>query len=151
MTDEGPSVGVASIGEIMTRRAATIKMIASISAIIISLECLTAGLAANASANMDKADLPTDAYPEGIIIVALVSFLEIIPFLIAAFCFLFCNFHLVYFLSIALIAVSAMGTGAYGLVIMAMGMNKSACGDSTQCSEALKKGLAASCCRTFLM
>ena len=138
---------LASVGEIMTRRAAAVKLICSICAAIVTLECLTAGLAANASANMSSA---TPDYPQGIIILAVAGCIEIIPLLIAAFCFLFCNYHLVFFLSIALIALSAMATGVYGMVIMIMGMSSSVCEDSARCNEALTKGLAGSCCRTFL-
>ncbi|PVH72566.1 hypothetical protein DL98DRAFT_659983 [Cadophora sp. DSE1049] len=145
VTDGGPTLLLATEGQIMTRRAAAVTMMFSIGAVVVAAECITAGLAANASSQVDSTETSTAVDPQGIFTIAFAGFVEIVLFAITSFCFLFCNFHLAYFLSIGFIGLSALGTGAYGLAVMAISMSNSVCGDSGSCNDALKKGLAAAC------
>lgn len=152
ITDEGPNLLLENEGQIMTRRWSAVKMIASIGAIVLVAECITAGLAANAASQVDSMAASTSAAidPQAIFTVAFAGFVEVVLCAIASFCFLFCNFHLAYFLVVGFIGLSAMGTGAYGLAVMAINMSNSVCGDNGTCNAALKKGLAAACLRVLL-
>lgn len=152
ITDGGPTLLLENEGQIMTRRWAAVKMIASIGAVIVAAEAITAGLAANAASQVDSTaySTPTSLDPQAIFTVAFAGFVEVVLFAVASFCFLFCNFHLAYFLVIAFVGLSAIGTGAYGLAVMAVNMSNSVCGDDARCTEALKKGMAAACLRALL-
>ncbi|CAI6088943.1 unnamed protein product [Clonostachys chloroleuca] len=150
LTDGGPTLLLATEGEILTRRAPAVTMILSIGAAVVAAEGLTAGLAANAASQVGLTDTSTVVDPQAIFTIAFAGFVEIALFAITSFCFLFCNFHVAYFLSIGFIGLSALGTGAYGLAVMAISMSNSVCGDSGSCSDALKKGLAAACVRLLL-
>lgn len=150
VTDEGPTLLVDTLGSILTRRAPAVRMICYISAILLTTDFLTVALSANASSNVGSTETGSAVDPAGILIITVAGFGEVTLFAILSFCFLFWNWHLAYFLSIALIGVSALGTGAYGLAIMAISMSNSVCADKGSCNEALKKGLAASCIRVLL-
>lgn len=151
-TDSGPTLLLANEGQIITRRAAAVTMMCSIGAVVIATEAITAGLAANASSRIDSNPNKTSAAvdPRAIFAIAFAGFVEVALFAITSFCFLMCNYHLVYFVCIGFIGLSAMGTGAYGLAVMAISMSSSVCGDSAKCADALKKGLAAACVRVLL-
>ena len=123
----------------------------SIGAVMLGAEGLTAGLAANASSRVGSTDTSMATDPQSIIIIAIAGFTEFALFVITSFCFLFCNLHLAYFLSIGFVGLSALGTGTYGLSIMAMSLSNSVCGDSDTCSDALKKGLGAACVRVAFL
>jgi hypothetical protein len=151
LTDGGPTLLLATEGEIMTRRWPAVKMVLSIGAVMLGAEGLTAGLAANASSQVGSTDTSLATDPQSIFIIAFAGFIEFALFAITSFCFLFCNLHLAYFLSIGFIGLSALGTGAYGLSVMAMSLSNSVCGDSGTCGDALKKGLAAACVRVVLL
>ncbi|OBT86036.1 hypothetical protein VE02_05545 [Pseudogymnoascus sp. 03VT05] len=125
-------------------------MICYISAILLTTDFLTVGLSANASSNVDSTETASAVDPAGILIITVAGFGEMTLFPILSFCFLFWNWHVAYFLSIALIGVSALGTSAYGVAIMAISMSNSVCADKGSCNEALKKRLAASCIRVLL-
>jgi hypothetical protein len=125
-------------------------MICSIAAVVLVTDFLTVGLAANAASNFDSAKTSEDVDPAGVFINTVAGFAEVTLFAILSFCFLFWNWHLVYFGSICLIGLSALGTGAYGMALMAISMRDSVCGGDGNCNEALKKGMAASCIRALL-
>jgi hypothetical protein len=152
LTDGGPTLLLESAGQIMTRRWAAVKMIGSIGAVVIAAECITAGLAANAASQVDSTSISTSTAldPQAIFAIAFAAFVEVALFAITSFCFLFCNFHFAYFLVVGFVGFSAIGTGAYGLAVMAISMSNSVCGDAGSCDEALKKGLAAACLRVLL-
>ena len=152
ITDGGPTLLLENEGQIMTRRWAAVKMIASIGAIIVAAEAITAGLAANAASQVDSTaySTPTSLDPQAIFTVAFAGFVEVALFAVASLCFLFCNLHFAYFLVVSFVGLSAIGTGAYGLAVMAVNMSNSVCGDEGGCKEALKKGLAAACLRILL-
>ncbi|KFY33738.1 hypothetical protein V494_07372 [Pseudogymnoascus sp. VKM F-4513 (FW-928)] len=150
LTDEGPTLFVDTLGNILTRRAPTVRMICYIGAILLTTDVVALGLTANASSNVDSAETASDVDPAGIIIDTVAGFAEVTLFAIMSFCFLFWNWHLAYFLSITLIGISALGTGAYGMAIMAISMSNSVCADKGSCEEALKKGMAGACIRVLL-
>ncbi|KFZ06287.1 hypothetical protein V501_07567 [Pseudogymnoascus sp. VKM F-4519 (FW-2642)] len=125
VTDEGPTLLVDTLGSILTRRAPAVRMICYISAILLTTDFLTVALSANASSNVGSTETGSAVDPAGILIITVAGFGEVTLFAILSFCFLFWNWHLAYFLSIALIGVSALGTGAYGLAIMAISMSNS--------------------------
>lgn len=149
VTDEGPTLFIDTLGSILTRRAPAVRMICYISAILLTTDFLTVGLSANASSNIGSTETGSSVDPAGILIITVAGFGEVTLFAVLSFCFL-CNWHLAYFLGIALIGVSALGTGAYGLAIMAISMSNSVCANKGSCNEALKKGLAASCIGVLL-
>ncbi|KFY07031.1 hypothetical protein V492_07510 [Pseudogymnoascus sp. VKM F-4246] len=150
LTDEGPTLFVDTLGNILTRRAPTVRMICYIGAILLTTDVVALGLTANASSNVDSTETASDVDPAGIIIDTIAGFAEVTLFAIMSFCFLFWNWHLAYFLSITLIGISALGTGAYGMAIMAISMSNSVCADKGSCEEALKKGMAGACIRVLL-
>lgn len=149
-TDEGPALFIDTLGNILIRRAPAVRMICYISAILLTTDFLTVGLAANASSNIGSTDTESAVDPAGVFLNTVAGFAEVTLFAILSFCFLFWNWHLAYFISIGLIGLSALGTGAYGMAIMAISMSNSVCGDNGSCIEALKKGMAASCIRALL-
>ena len=151
VTDEGPALFIDTLGNILIRRAPAVRMICYISAILLTTDFLTVGLAANASSNIGSTDTEPAVDPAGVFLNTVAGFAEVTLFAILSFCFLFWNWHLAYFISIGLIGLSALGTGAYGMAIMAISMSNSVCGDDGNCIEALKKGMAASCIRALLM
>ncbi|OBT68527.1 hypothetical protein VE03_01815 [Pseudogymnoascus sp. 23342-1-I1] len=150
VTDGGRALFIDTLGNILTRRAPAVRMICHISAILLTTDFLTVGLAANASSNIGSTETESAVDSAGVFINTVAGFAEVTLFAIMSFCFLFWNWHLVYFISICLIGFSALGTGAYGMAIMAISMNNSVCGDDGTCVEALKKGLAASSIRALL-
>ncbi|KFY65781.1 hypothetical protein V497_01285 [Pseudogymnoascus sp. VKM F-4516 (FW-969)] len=150
VTDHGPTLFLDTMGSILTRRAPAVRMICSIAAVVLVTDFLTVGLAANATSNFDSAKTSEDVDPAGVFINTVAGFAEVTLFAILSFCFLFWNWHLVYFGSIGLIGLSALGTGAYGMALMAISMRDSVCGGDGNCNEALKKGMAASCIRALL-
>jgi len=135
----------------MTRRAAAVKMILSIGVVVFVTECVAVGLAANAASQVGSTNTSTALDPQSIIVVAVAGFSEIVLLAITSLLFLFCSFHLAYFLGIGLIGLSALGTGAYGLGVMAISMRDSVCGESERCKHALNVGLAGACIRVLLM
>lgn len=148
--DGGPSLFFDTIGNVLIRRAPAVRMICYISAILLTTDFLTVGLAANASVNFGSTVTESAVDPAGVFLNTIAGFSEVTLFATLSFCFLYWNWHLVYFISIGLIGLSALGTGAYGIAIMAISMNNSVCGDDGTCIEALKKGMAASCIRALL-
>lgn len=150
ITDEGPTLFIDTLGGILTRRAAAVRLICYISAILLTTEFLAVGLSANASSTVGSTNTAFAVDPAGIIVITVAGFIETTLFAILTFCFLMWNWHLAYFLSVALIGVSALGTGAYGMAIMAISMSNSVCADKGSCKEALKKGLACACIRVLL-
>lgn len=150
ITDDGPTLFIDTLGSILTRRAAAFRLICYISAVILTTDFVVVGLSANASSSVGSTKTAFAVDPAGIIVIAVAGFIEITLFVILTFCFLIWNWHLAYFLNIALIGVSALGTGAYGMAIMAISMSNSVCADRGSCKEALKRGMAGACIRVLL-
>ncbi|KFZ09047.1 hypothetical protein V502_08980 [Pseudogymnoascus sp. VKM F-4520 (FW-2644)] len=125
VTDEGPAPFIDTLGSILIRRAPAVRMICYIGAVLLTTDFLTVGLAANASSNIGPTDTESAVDPAGVFLNTVAGFAEVTLFAILSFCFLFWNWHLAYFISIGLIGLSALGTGAYGMAIMAISMRNS--------------------------
>ncbi|KFY40590.1 hypothetical protein V495_05346 [Pseudogymnoascus sp. VKM F-4514 (FW-929)] len=109
------------------------------------------GLAANAASTVGSTNTEFGVDPAGIILNAVGGFAEITLYLIMSFCFILWNWHLAFFIIIGFIGLSAVAFGAHGIAIMAISMSRSVCRDNDLCVKALKKGMAASCIRAFLI
>lgn len=149
---DDPSLFFDTLGNLLFRRADAVRMIYHLSAVILGIGFLTLGLSANAASQVGSTNTPSATDPMGVIVVTIAGFAEVTLFLSMSFCFLYWNWHGAYFLSIAVMGVTALGSGAYGMAIIGISMSNNVCTESKSegCVEALKKGMAASCIRVLL-
>lgn len=115
-------------------------------------ECPALGLATNAASHFDfRKSVSPD--PTMIFIVAAMGLGEALWICLVTLLLIGCSFHFIFFLSIAVFAVSSFGSGIFALVLMGISMANSVCEyDRHQgtCNTALRKGLAAGCLRILL-
>ncbi|KFA80880.1 hypothetical protein S40288_11605 [Stachybotrys chartarum IBT 40288] len=123
--------------------------------IMLAIELPPTGLTANAITDFNlNGRVPNDQHPMMIIVVTVAGFAEVVWIAITACVLTACGLHFIFFLSIAIIAVSSFGTGVFALVAMGISMANSVCDNDVQspdrCEVGLRKGLAAGCYKILL-
>jgi hypothetical protein len=123
--------------------------------VLLAIELPPIGLATSATKDFNmNGTVPDDRNPMMIIVVTVASFIEVVWITTAAFVLIACGLHFVFFLSVAIVAVSAFSTGVFALVAMGIGIANSVCDDDVRspdrCDVGLRKGLAAGCYKILL-